>query len=180
MEKTVGSRVVYDGRIIRVRVDEVELPGGKTATREVVEHGGAVAVVALTENGEVYFVRQFRKALEKELMEIPAGKLEAGEDPAVCAARELAEETGMAPGRLQLLASFYTSPGFASEKIYVYLATGLVPARAEAPEDEILQAYRLPLGEALALARAGKIEDAKTLVGLLLLPDTEFKSRNSE
>lgn len=169
MEKTVESRMAYEGRIIRVRVDQVELANGQTATREVVEHGGAVAVVALNANREVYFVRQYRKPVEKELLEIPAGKLEPGEDPRECATRELAEETGMAPGHLKLLASFYTSPGFASEIIYLYLATELVPARAAGPEDETLQVLCLPLSEALDLVKSGRVEDAKTLVGLLLL-----------
>ena len=170
-EKTVAREIKYAGKIITVRVDKVELPDGKTASREVVEHPGAAAVLAVNKSGEAFFVRQFRKAVEKELLEIPAGKLEAGEDPRACAARELAEEVGMAANDLRLLAAFYTSPGFAAEKLYVYLATGLHPVASSAPEDEFLEPVRLPLPEAVRMARTGAIEDAKTLVALLLAAD---------
>ena len=151
-----------------MRLDDVLLGNGRQARREVVEHPGAVAILAVTDDGEAFFVRQYRKALEKELLEIPAGKLEPGEDPAACAARDLAEETGMMPGALHLLATYYSSPGFASEKLYVYLATGLKPQEVEKPEDEVLEALRIPVTEALEMARQGKIEDGKTLIALLL------------
>lgn len=173
MEKTLSSTIVYKGKVVSLRVEEVLLENGTLARREVVEHPGAVAVLAVTgEEKEVFFVRQYRKPVEKMLLEIPAGKLEAGEDPAACAARELAEETGMAAGELRQIASFYSSPGFASEKLYIFLATGLKPAPGVAADaDEIIQAVRFPLRDAVEMARQGGIEDAKTLVALLLAAD---------
>lgn len=170
-ERTIAREIKYAGKIITVRVDKVELPDGRTASREVVEHPGAAAVLAVNKAKEAYFVRQFRKAVEKELLEIPAGKLEAGEEPHICAARELAEEVGMAAGDLRLLATFYSSPGFTAEKLYVYLATGLHPVSPSAEDDEFLEPVRLPLAEAVRMARTGEIEDAKTLIALLLAAD---------
>jgi ADP-ribose pyrophosphatase len=171
MEKTISSESVYRGKIINLRVDEVELENGAHSRREVVEHPGAVAILAVTEDEEAYFVRQYRKPVEMELLEIPAGKLDPGEGPYICAMRELGEETGMAAEEMRQIAFFYSSPGFASEKLYIYLATGLSPVEVEAPEDEILQSFRLPLREAVAMARAGEIQDGKTLIALLLAAD---------
>ncbi|MDW7652171.1 MAG: NUDIX hydrolase [Bacillota bacterium] len=171
MEKTTASKMIYQGKIINVRVDDVELQNGTHSKREIVEHPGAVAVLAVTDDKRVYFVKQFRKPIEKELLEIPAGKLDAGEGPRVCAVRELGEEIGMAAEELRQIAFFYSSPGFASEKMYIYLATGLKPVDVEKPEDEFLQESTLPLKDAVAMARNGEIEDAKTLVALLLGAD---------
>lgn len=171
MEKTVSSKTIFSGKVITVRLDEVLLENGNTATREVVEHPGAVAIVAITENSEVLFVRQFRKALEKDLLEIPAGKLEPGEDPETCAGRELAEETDMKAGKLRHIASYYSSPGFASEKLDIYLATNLLPVSVEKPGDELITLERIPLHQAVEMARQGQIEDGKTLIALLLAED---------
>lgn len=171
MEKTIASAMIYRGKIINVRVDEVELENGTMSKREVVEHPGAVAILAVTKDKEAYFVRQFRKPIEKQLLEIPAGKLDPGEEPQACAARELAEETGMAANALRQIAFFYSSPGFASEKLYIYLATGLKPAEVEKPADEFLEAFRIPLKQAVEMARKGEIEDGKTLIALLLAAD---------
>jgi ADP-ribose pyrophosphatase len=121
-EKTIKTEKIFEGRIITVQVDEVELPNGKTSTRELVKHPGAVAVIAVTDEEKIVMVEQYRKPLEKEIVEIPAGKLEKGEDPAECAKRELEEETGYGCTNLELLTSFYTSPGFADELVHVYLA----------------------------------------------------------
>ncbi|MCR3923178.1 MAG: NUDIX hydrolase [Firmicutes bacterium] len=171
-EKTIKSETKYEGKFISLRVDEVILDNGKTATREVVEHPGAAAILAVTKEKEAFFVRQYRKATEKVLLEIPAGKLDPGETPRDCAERELAEEVGMAANDLRLLAAFYTSPGFATERIYVYLATGLKPKTDAKPdEDEILDAQRIPLQEAVQMAKDGEIEDAKTMIALLLAAD---------
>jgi ADP-ribose pyrophosphatase len=171
MEKTIASKTLYTGKIINVRLDDVELQNGSRAKREVVEHPGAVAVLAVTEDGKAYFVRQYRKPVEKELLEIPAGKLDSGEGPLGCAVRELGEETGMAADQMRQIAFFYSSPGFASEKLYIYLATGLKPVDVEKPQDEILEAFLLPLDKAVAMARTGEIEDGKTLIALLLAAD---------
>lgn len=171
MEKTISSKMIYEGKIINLRLDDVELQNGTQSKREVVEHPGAVAILAVTDGGEAYFVRQYRKPVEKELLEIPAGKLDAGEGPDACAVRELGEETGMAAAEMRRIAFFYSSPGFASEKLYIYLATGLRPVDVEKPEDEFLEAFRLPLREAVEMARKGEIEDGKTLIALLLAAD---------
>jgi len=168
VEKTISSKIIYQGKVIKVRVDEVLLVNGRISRREIVEHGGAVAILALNEKGEAYFVRQYRKPLEKELLEVPAGKLEEGEIPAECAVRELEEEIGLTPGKLSLLASFYSSPGFTSEKLFVYLATELRPVETEKPVDEIIQIISLPFDKALNMAKDGQFEDGKTLVALLL------------
>jgi ADP-ribose pyrophosphatase len=166
-ERTISSKKIYEGKIIRVRLDTVQLPNGRKSCREIVEHTGAVAVVPLEED-RVYFVRQFRKPLEKVLLEIPAGKLEQGEAPEECARRELAEEIGYWPRELQQLSHFYTSPGFSNEMLYLYLARGLVRKKAEGDEGEVLEVETLPLQEALKRITSGEIEDGKTIIGLLM------------
>ncbi|MGH2398446.1 MAG: NUDIX domain-containing protein [bacterium] len=169
-ERVVGSRRVFDGRVISLRVDEVALRSGRTATREIVEHRGAVAVVPLIAEGDVILVRQYRGATGGTLLEIPAGTLEKGEDVEHALQRELAEEIGMRAGRVQHLASFYPSPGFLTEIVNVYLATDLTPHRLEA-EEEDLEVLRLPLREARAMVDRGEIRDAKSIIGLLLAGD---------
>lgn len=171
MEKTTATKMIYQGKIINLRVDDVELANGSMSKREIVEHPGAVAILAITEENDVFFVRQFRKPIEKELLEIPAGKLDAQEDPADCAVRELGEEVGMKPKTLRQIAFYYSSPGFASEKLYIFLATELEPSDVAKPEDEILEPLKIPYSEALAMARQGRIQDGKTLIALLLVAD---------
>ena len=131
-ERTISSERVYEGKIIGVRVDTVELPSGRETKREIVEHSGATAIVAVDSEGDVLLVRQYRKPVEKALLEIPAGGIEAGEDPLDCARRELAEETGFAAGRWDKLGIFYTTPGFCTEEMHVFLATGLEPVEGTA------------------------------------------------
>ncbi|MBS3947756.1 MAG: NUDIX hydrolase [Dethiobacter sp.] len=171
MEKTLASKIIYQGKIISVRLDDVLLDNGKQARREVVEHPGAAAVLAVTDQGEAYFVRQYRQAVGEELLEIPAGKLDPGEEPVACAIRELAEEAGVKPGKISPLAEYFSSPGFASERLYLYLATELEPTAVQQPEDEILHVCLLPLRDAVKMARQGKIGDGKTLLALLLAAD---------
>jgi ADP-ribose pyrophosphatase len=169
-EPTVASRTVYRGRVISLRVDDVRLPSGRVAQREVVEHPGAAAVVAVTDQDEVVLVRQYRKAVGRELLEIPAGTLEAGETPLACARRELSEETGLAAGSLAPLVTFVPSPGVLTEEITVFLAQGLRPAAGAArAEEEGLRVVRVPRERISGLIAAGEIRDAKTLIGLLLL-----------
>lgn len=170
VERLVRSRRIYDGRVISLRVDEVVLPSGRTVTREIVEHRGAVAVVPLTPEGDVLLVRQYRAATGGTLLEIPAGTLEVGEDAPQALERELAEEIGMRAGQVQHLATFYPSPGFLTEVVHVYLATDLTPYRLEA-EEEDLEVVRLPLAEAQAMIDRGDIRDAKSIIGLLLAGD---------
>jgi ADP-ribose pyrophosphatase len=163
--RPVASRRAYDGRRISVRLDEVELPSGRVATYEVVEHPGAAAIVAVTPEGRVLLVRQFRQAVGRELLELPAGTLEPGESPLECARRELAEEAGWAAGRWQPLIAFYPSPGVLAEELHVFLAEDLRPADA-AREEEDLRVESLPLEEAHRRIAAGEIRDAKSIIGI--------------
>jgi ADP-ribose pyrophosphatase len=168
-EKTISSTNIYDGKIIKVRLDKVLLRDGKESFREIVEmtNQGAVAIVPIVDD-KVYFVKQYRKSLGKDLLEIPAGRMDPGEDPVDSARRELAEEIGFWPNELQQLAFFYTSPGFSNEAIYLYLARDLVKYEAASDEGEFLEIQSLPLAEALKMISNGEIEDGKTIAGLLL------------
>lgn len=167
-EKKVASRYVYRGKILNVRVDTVILPNGREGTREVVEYAGAVTIIPLTDTGEVIMVRQHRYPVGRTLLEIPAGKLEEGEDPLACARRELQEETGYEADRWEKLLTFYSTPGFTSEKMHLFLATGLRPGRQAPDADEFVEVVRVPFREALAKVRSGEICDAKSIVGLLV------------
>jgi ADP-ribose pyrophosphatase len=163
-EKTLKSEKLFSGRIIDLYYEEVLLPNGKTSTREIIKHPGAVAVIALTEDYKILMVRQYRKAMERVLVEIPAGKLEKGEKPEVTAKRELEEETGYTCSSLDHLISFYTSPGFADELVHLYVATGLekMEVKAELDEDEFVDVLEVTLEEALAFIQDQQIYDAKT------------------
>lgn len=165
-ERTVKSDKLYQGKIINLRIDTVELPNQKYSKREIIEHSGGVAILAFHED-RILFVKQYRKAVEKILWELPAGKLEASEDPLDCAARELAEETGYEAGRLEYLFSFYTSPGFSNELIHLYKADVLEFKGASPDEDEDIEVAGLTLEEALEMVKEGVILDAKTILGLL-------------
>jgi ADP-ribose pyrophosphatase len=166
-EKTVRSRSVYSGRVIGVRVDEVTLPDGRPAAREVVEHPGAVAIVALTPDNKLLMVRQWRHPAGRELVEIPAGSLKAGEDPAECALRELEEETGYRAERVEPLVGFYSAPGFCAEFLYVFVARGLSKSETNLDEDEFVQVEPVPWEDALRMCQDGRVQDAKTLVAIL-------------
>lgn len=170
-DRVVRSRRVYDGSVVALRVDEVVLPSGRAARREIVEHRGAVAVVPLTETGEVVLVRQYRGAAGGPLVEIPAGTLEPGEDPEAALQRELAEEIGMRAARISPLLSFYPSPGFLTEIVHLYLARDLTPHRLTA-EEEDLEVVRVSLTEARAMVERGEIRDAKSIIGILLAATT--------
>lgn len=168
-EKTTSSKTIYEGRIIELRVDEVELPNGKTSSRELIKHPGAVAVIALTGQGKLVLVEQFRKALERTIIEIPAGKIDPGEDPERTAVRELEEETGYRAARLRFIQSFATSPGFADEIIHLYLAEDLerVDNPAKGDEDEFIDIHECTLKQAEAMMEDGRIYDAKTAFAVL-------------
>lgn len=163
-EKTIKIDKIFNGRVISLQVEDVELPNGNIAKREIVKHPGAVAVIAVTDDNKIVMVEQYRKALNKTIIEIPAGKLEPGEEPEVCAKRELEEETGYECRELKKLLSFYTSPGFADELIHLYLAEGLNKKEnaASLDEDEFLNLVELTLEEAETLINEQKIHDAKT------------------
>ncbi len=167
-ERTIGSEHVFRGHLLRLRVDEVVLDSGRHATREVVEHPGAVAILAW-DGHRLAMVSQWRAAASAELLEIPAGTLDPGEGPGVTARRELAEECGLAAGTWEEGPSFYTAPGFSTELLTLFLAGDLRPSEASAPDDEELQRSWLTLDEALAAIDDGRISDAKSLVGILWL-----------
>lgn len=166
-ETLLRSERIFEGRIMNLRVDEVRLPTGATARREVVEHRGAVALVAVLPGPSVILVRQWRHAIGGELLEIPAGTLDEGEDPLDCARRELAEETGHAAEKTEPVASFWSAPGFLTEHMHVFLATGLTAAAGETDEDEIIRTHVVPWDEAVAMCLDGHIQDAKTIAGIL-------------
>lgn len=169
-EKTIKRDTLFTGKIIEVALDEVALPQGGTATRELVFHPGGVGIVAITPEEKMLFVRQFRKPLERVILEIPAGKIDPGEGthPEITGARELEEETGYRPQKMTKLASMYLSPGFANEMLHLYLAEGL--EKVENPramdEDEVIEVYELTLDEALERLQTGEICDAKTIYAL--------------
>lgn len=166
-EIILSQQSIYEGRVVKLSVAEVQLPNGTTAKREIITHPGAVALVALDENGDVLLVRQYRSAAGKQLLEIPAGTLEPGEEPLVCAERELQEETGYHPGKLQSLGGIYTAPGYTSEFIHLYLATDLTESRLEQDDDEFIAVERASLSEAIAMIERGDICDGKSVSALL-------------
>ncbi|OSB10789.1 NUDIX hydrolase [Paraclostridium bifermentans] len=167
-EQTVSSDRIYTGKVISLKVDTVEVPKKGYQKREIIEHPGAVGIVAITDDDKVLLVRQFRKAIEKVLWEIPAGKLEQGESPKDCAIRELKEETGYSANNMKLIHKFYTSSGFSNQKIYVYLATDLEKGECCLDEDEFLELHEVNLNDAYEMINKNDIEDAKTSIGLLL------------
>lgn len=167
-----SGRTVYTGRVVRLDVDDVELADGTAAVREAVRHPGAVVIVPLTTDDRVVLVRQFRYVPGMVLTELPAGTLKPGEAPETCARRELAEETGHAAGRLEHAASFYSAPGFCDEIVHCFIASDLTAAEAGEPdEDERIEIEVVPFAEAIERVRAGRIRDAKTVAGLLLVAD---------
>lgn len=170
-EKTIQSELIHKGRIITLRVDEVELPNGKTSKREIIKHPGAVAVIAMTEDKKVILVEQYRKALERSIIEIPAGKIEVGEAPELTAIRELEEETGYTTNNLQYLQSFATSPGFADEVIHLYFAKDIKPVDEESAldEDEFVELMFVTMEEMESMIKDQKIYDAKTAFAYLWL-----------
>lgn len=157
----------YQGVIVNVRLDMAEIPNGKTTMREVVEHPGGVCVVALDEDRRVYMVRQYRYPVGEHLLELPAGKLEKGEEPLAAARRELSEETGLAAQRWDSLGVLYTSPGFSTERLYLYLATELIKGTAHPDDNEFLDVEVIPLAELKARVLRGELRDAKTVAGIL-------------
>ncbi|HJT21476.1 MAG TPA: NUDIX hydrolase [Nitrospira sp.] len=162
----MSIRPVYKGKVITLNVETVTLPNGVTIELEIVRHPGASAVVPIKDDGTVVLIRQFRHAASGFIYEIPAGKLHPGEDPKHCAERELEEEIGYRPARLDLLSSIFTAPGFTDEVIHIYRATGLAKSRQNLDRDEVLEVVEMPLPEAIAMIRDGAIRDAKTIVGL--------------
>ena len=167
-EKTISSDRIYTGKVISLKVDTVEIDNKGYKKREIVEHPGAVAIVAITEDNKVVLVKQFRKPIEQVIWEIPAGKLEIGESPKECAIRELKEETGYSAKNLKLLHKFFTSSGFSNQKIYIFLATGLTKGEPDFDDDEFIETYEIDINKAQNMVIKNEIEDAKTSIGILL------------
>ena len=170
-EKTIRSKEIYNGKVISLKIDDVMLPNGKEGKREIVNHPGAVAVIAITDEGKLVVVEQYRKALERSIIEIPAGKLEPGEEPATTAVRELEEETGYGCKELTYLQSFATSPGFADEIIHLFVARGLyeIENRAAMDEDEFVELMEITVEEGEQMVTEQRIFDAKTAFAILWL-----------
>jgi len=170
----LDSRRIYTGRVVRLDVDTVRFPDGSTGQLELIRHPGAAAIVPCASDPPgadptILLIRQYRYATGGELWEIPAGTLDPGEDPEVCARRELLEETGVTAARLQRLTSIWTTPGFTNEVIHLYLATGLTMGEPSRERDEFIEVVPQPLSRVLALIRDGEIRDAKTVVAILYM-----------
>ncbi len=174
-ETTVNKNYVYNGKIINVRRDDAELPNGKPCLREVVEHSGGVCVAALTDNNELMFVRQFRYPYMEVILELPAGKLEKGEDPFEAGKRELEEETGRVAAKYHDLGKFYPTPGYCGEIIYLYAAEKLTETHMHLDEGEFLEVEKIPLEKAVDMVLSGEIRDGKTQA--LVMRVAEMKRR---
>lgn len=166
-EKTLSSKTVYDGKIFEVCTQQVLLNDNSTAVRDVVIHHGGAGVLAIDSDNCVFLVRQYRKGAECEMLEIPAGKLEKGEDPEACAVRELREEIGAEAGNIQFLGSFFPTPAYCSEKIHIYFAADLSIKEQQLDKGEFLEVVKLPFKKAVDMAVSGEITDAKTIIALL-------------
>lgn len=168
MEELLKREYKFEGRVLKLRLDTVRLRTGEVTVREIAEHHGAVAMIALDDAGNVTLVKQWRAATGRVMLEIPAGTLEEGENPAEGAPRELREETGLSAARWEFLVRFFPSPGILTEEMFLYLARDLTDGAQELMGDEDIEVVRLPLDEAIARIATGEIADAKTIVGLLM------------
>lgn len=166
-EKQVASKRIFDGKVVKLFVDDIELPNGKGAFREVVRHPGAVCVIPITDDGEVIMVKQFRYPFSSVLLEIPAGKLEPNEDPFDAVKRELEEESGVVAENIEFIGMTYTTVAFTDEKIYTYMATGLTFKESHPDEDEFLEVVKFPLDTLVNMVMSGEIKDSKTQVAIL-------------
>lgn len=167
-EKTLTSEQVYEGKIVNIRMDSVELVNGKTSFREVVEHAGGVVILAVDDNNRAYMVRQFRYPIGRAMLEVPAGKLEKGEDPLEGAIRELREETGLTAEKLIYFGGTYPSPGFCDEQLHIYLALGLTHGEACPDEDEFLNLEVVDLDELVQMVMSGKLLDGKSINAIFI------------
>lgn len=166
--EVLKSQTVYQGRAFKVRRDEVRLPGDRLAHLDIVDHPGAVTLIPVDDRGRILFVRQFRYAVQEELLELPAGTLEPGETPEACALREVREETGMSAEQLIKLGEFFLAPGYSSEHMHIYLLSGLKPEPLEGDADEFISVEPLGIDQAYDFARRGVIRDAKSISALFL------------
>ncbi|MBZ2173769.1 NUDIX hydrolase [Schnuerera sp. xch1] len=165
-EKTMKSDRIYEGKIVNLRIDTVEIPDKKYSKREIVEHPGAVGIIPITDDGYIILVKQFRKSVEKVLLEIPAGKIEINEEPKETALRELSEETGYNANGMEYLFEFYTSPGFSNEKVYLFLATELIQGEADPEVDEYIEVEKFKIEDLVDMVHRGEINDSKTIIAI--------------
>lgn len=179
-ERTLSSKQIYRGRAVNLRVETVEKTRGRKTTREIVEHRDCVAVVVLDGEENVLLVRQFRKPVEKVLLEIPAGGIAPGEDAEECVQRELQEEIGYLPRKVKKLGGFYSAPGYCTEYLHLYLATDLVSSQRRAEDTEDIEVVRVPLSQIPGLIASGEICDAKSIAGLLRVINFWKKDPNNE
>ena len=177
-EKKISSEEIYNGRVIRVTLDEVEQENGRRAKREFVHHNGGACIAALMDDGGIYLVRQFRYPIGKEILELPAGKLEEGEDPLEAAKRELEEECGLVADHYTSLGDFYPTVGYCGEIIYTYLATGLRETHMHPDEGEFLTPVKMSLEEACDKVMNGEICDGKTVAGILKIRELQRRSQD--
>ena len=168
-ETPKSSEKIFSGRLIDLYFDHIELPNGKSSTREWIKHPGAVCIIPILPNGNLCLIRQYRYGPRAEFIEIPAGKLDVGEDPLVCAKRELEEEIGYIAGKLTFLTNIHPAIGFSNEKMWVYLAEDLILSKQDLDQDEFLELYPIPVNKAIDLIYEGKITDVKTVIGILWL-----------
>ncbi len=167
-EKTLESERLYEGRILNLRKDLVTVKDDQTSYREIVEHNGGVTLAALTDEGKLVMVRQFRYAAGKVVLEAPAGKIEKGEDPLLTAARELKEETGYTAGKIEHLSSFYSSIGYSTEVIHLYFAEDLTPGETEFDDNEAIDIVEIDLAELKKMVLSGEVEDGKTIAAIMI------------
>ncbi|MBU5225290.1 NUDIX hydrolase [Clostridium senegalense] len=165
-EETISTNYIHKGKILNLKIEEVKLPNGKTSKREIVEHRGAVAILAFKDENTILLVNQFRKPLNETILEIPAGKLEIGEEPVICAQRELEEETGYKANNLKFLGKIVTTPGFSDEIIYIYKATGLYDGTIGGDEDEFIELEEITIDKLKEKIKNGEVIDGKTIAAL--------------
>lgn len=176
METTLTKETIFTGRLLTLEVHQVELADGSVSSRELIWHTDAVCMVVLTEDGDTVLVKQYRKAVEKPLLEIPAGKIDAGEDPLQAAVRELEEEVGYVRGDIRHVMDFYSTPGFCNEKLSLYLAENVVLGPQRLDHGEFIELVIVPWKEAVAMAMRGELGDAKTVAGILAVAQLKLSA----
>ncbi len=179
-EETISSRYAFRGRAFKVRVDKIINAEGHETAREIVEHAACVGIVPVDANGDIFLVKQYRKAVEKELLEIPAGGIDPGEGPDDAARRELQEEIGYIPGHIKMMGGFYTTPGFCTEYLHLYLATDLKPSRLQAEDTAGIVAVSVKPDQISAMISSGEIRDAKSIAGLLYYLEQVKKGKSQK